>query len=568
LDDSHFEAAGYNKQDLFGYYISEEQGYTVAAFPTLSELRQSVLWEPVPTIMEWLREQAEESQQPRLVFVGDDGEKFGVWPGTHERAWGDEQYMEKLFSALEQASDWLTTIRPMDYLDQHNALGRVYLPTASYFEMRQWSLPPERFRELHTIRHELEGRDDIQRYLVGSMWRNFMVKYDEVNQMHKRMLIVARKVHAMPDGSDKQHALDHLWRAQSNDAYWHGLFGGVYLFNFRVENYTNLIAAETLAEGPHAPLTLERLDFSKDGSSEILLTGDPLNAIWKPNLGGMMLELDSRPLRYNVLNVMTRREEGYHDEIRAAAAAGRLLLPDPNELIDYSKRDTTRVKEAGIEQHLIYDWHRRGAFIDHFLPDDTDVIDVYQSLYNEQGDFVTQPYQAEYTLEGGTARITLTRDGHVWGKTKVHSVQVQKQFVFHHGESRFHCEYRLRNQSSVPLSLRFAVELASGFDGGQVLRYCHLKLNDQPEKRSLAAVAEYPAITRHTTVTSIRSLALSTELSQPCALWTYPLETITNSEAGYERGYQGTVYLHVWSLHLNPDTDWNVMIDQQVSAYN
>ena len=57
-----------------------------------------------------------------------------------------------------------------------------------------------------------------------------------------------------------------------------------------------------------------------------------LIAIYPEAPGGRLLEalleLDYRPLRYNILNIMTRREEGYHDEIRAGAAEGRLATPD------------------------------------------------------------------------------------------------------------------------------------------------------------------------------------------------------------------------------------------------
>ena len=43
IDDTHFEAAGYNKdEELFGYFVSEERGYTVRVFPTLSHLRYAI----------------------------------------------------------------------------------------------------------------------------------------------------------------------------------------------------------------------------------------------------------------------------------------------------------------------------------------------------------------------------------------------------------------------------------------------------------------------------------------------------------------------------------------------
>jgi hypothetical protein len=574
IDDTHFEAVGYNKEkELFGYFVSEEQGYTVRVFPTLSYLRYAIPWDTVPNLFDWLREQSKETLpnfQPRLAFMGDDGEKFGVWPGTYEHNWGEGQYMKKLFVAIEESADWLETIRPMDYIDQYPALGRVYLPTASYFEMGQWSLPAERFRELKRIKKEFvdQKREDVLRYLRGSIWRNFMVKYDEVNHMNKRMLHVAEKVHAMPDGPDKDKALDALWRAQANDAYWHGLFGGVYLFNFRVANYANLIEAEALAEGKNAPLAVREFDFNKDSTNEVVLTGAPLNAIWKPSTGGMMLELDSRPLRYNLLNIMTRYEEGYHEEIREGATNGTLATPEVQaSASDWELRDAVRVKEAGIERFLLVDWHRRGAFIDHFLREDVELQAFYRAFYGEQGDFVNLPYRAEVQAGPQESTVVLSRDGHVWVGDRHVPVRVAKTFTFRHGEDRFNCTYTVINQSTFPIDVRFAVELASGFDGGQDMDYCHMTVNGGADRLPLSENREYHGVTTHTSYTTIRKLQLVTKVDQPCTLWVFPLETVTNSEAGYERGYQGTVYLHIWQVHLDSGGQWQGHITQQVSAY-
>ena len=575
IDDTHFEAVGYDKErELFGYFVSEEQGYTVRVFPTLSYLRYAIPWDAVPNIIDWLRQQAAQplpGQQPKIAFMGDDGEKFGVWPGTYDHCWGNGNYMAELFAALERESDWARTICPAEFIDQYPALGRVYLPTASYFEMGQWSLPPERFRELRDIKREFEdqGREDVLRYLRGSVWRNFMVKYDEVNHMHKRMLMVAEKVHAMPAGERKNRALDLLWRAQANDAYWHGLFGGVYLFNFRVANYANLIEAEELADGADAPLEVRAFDFDKDSLDEIVLTGSAYNAIWKPNLGGMMLELDSRPRRYNLLNVMTRREEGYHDEIRAAVANGMLVTPEmDNNEYNFAMHDVVRAKEAGIEQALIADWHRRGAFLDHFFREDADVYAVYRAFYGEQGDFVNLPYTAQFKSNGVTAEIALSRDGYVWVGFYHRPVRVTKTFSFTHSADSFACTYTVRNLSDAPIDVRFGVELATGFDGGQSPEYAGLVINSGAEWLPLAQVQEFHDVQRHTAITRLRAMALTTELDQPCTLWVFPLETVTNSEAGYERGYQGTVTVHVWPLHLEPQAEWLSTIRQRVTAYN
>src|SRR6185369_12630598 len=125
------------------------------------------------------------------------------------------------------------------------------------------SLPPEQSHQLRELASTLERekRHDIIRFLRGGLWRNFMVKYDEINHMHKRMLMVSQKVHAMRRGRKRDQALDLLWASQSNDPYWHGMFGGIYLFNFRVANYSHLIAAENAAEGDAPALSLIRTDF-------------------------------------------------------------------------------------------------------------------------------------------------------------------------------------------------------------------------------------------------------------------------------------------------------------------
>ena len=80
------------------------------------------------------------------------------------------------------------------------------------------------------------------RWLRGAIWRNFQVKYREVNDLHKQMLRASDLVAAMPAGPSRDAALDHLFAGQSNDCYWHGLFGGIYLADLRVAALRHLIA--------------------------------------------------------------------------------------------------------------------------------------------------------------------------------------------------------------------------------------------------------------------------------------------------------------------------------------
>jgi alpha-amylase len=573
LDDAHFEHVGYDKtRDLFGYYVTEEAGYTLAVFPALTHLRYAIPWEPVENVLDWLREQAQtegDAAKPRLAMMADNGEKFGLFPGAFEHCWGDGKYVEELFSTLESNSEWLRTITPGQFLNQFRAVGRAYLAASSYQEMGVWSLPANESHQLTEIRRKLERerRQDLLRYMHGGLWRNFLVKYEEINHLHKRMLMVSERIHAMRRGRRRDRALEMLWAAQGNDPYWHGNGGGAYLFNLRVASYAALLAAEDAAENDEPTLTLARFDLDRDGQEDVAVLGQPLNAFWGPSYGGGLLELDYRPATYNLLNIMRRRHEGYHADLRNAAARNRIITPmsgGPGES-EPPGSAYVRAKEPGLEKRLDYDWHRRASFLDHFLASSTTLDEFHHAQYAEQGDFVNQPYQIGplYT-DGITATVSLSREGHVWIGDIHRPVRIQKTFSLTFGDPTLHVHYTLTQQSDVPIDLRFGIETVVGFDGGQDLKYSSLRINGNGQRLPLNALREFEGVTRHSADTNLHNLTLITALSRPAFLWQFPLETITLSEGGFERGYQGTVFLHWWQFRLAPGETWEVKFTQTV----
>ncbi len=132
--------------------------------------------ETVPEVIDYFESEAAENGTA-IAIMGDDGEKFGSWPGTYEWCY-EKGWMEDFFTAIEQNSDWLEMITPGEYANRFPPLGRIYLPTASYAEMMEWSLPANVSTEFVEIEHEMEQQDrqDVLRFLRGGFWRNFMVK--------------------------------------------------------------------------------------------------------------------------------------------------------------------------------------------------------------------------------------------------------------------------------------------------------------------------------------------------------------------------------------------------------
>jgi len=132
--------------------------------------------------------------------MGDDGEKFGAWPGTFEYCWSREHWVDRLFEALERESGWLSTVTPSEWLKRRPPTTRVYFPTASYVEMTSGPATGRNAGLRGAPRARREKRLPEARFLRGGFWRNYAARYREVNDLHKQMLRASEKVDAMPDG--------------------------------------------------------------------------------------------------------------------------------------------------------------------------------------------------------------------------------------------------------------------------------------------------------------------------------------------------------------------------------
>ncbi len=575
VDDTHFKNVGYVDEDLLGYYVTEEQGNRLRIFATPMLMRELIPWKPVPEVIDWLRVQAGRPDttgryagRARVAIFGDDGEKFGLWPGTYSYIW-EEGWMERFFTALEENQDWLITIPPGDFAREHSSLGRVYLPTASYQEIGEWSLPPDGAWELPHLRHtlQIEGRNDITHYMRGGLWRSFMVKYEEVNQLHKKALWVSRKVHSMEDGALKTEALNHLWAGQCNCGYWHGVFGGVYLFHIRVADYQNLIQAENLADKVEDTpfVRVESIDFDHDGVDDLVIATDRQNLILNLNKGGSLIEWDYRLLHYNLLNVMTRRCEGYHRDLIAAAQAGTVITPDSDGLQaepESIHSTVVRAREGHLEQKLIYDWHRRASLLDHFLGEDATLNSFYRSEYPEQGDFINQAYLQEVTSQSDKElRVRIWRDGKVWQGASQIPVHVEKVLNLEAGSDSVEVAYHLRNDSDSVLDVRFGIETNWGFAGGND-SHTHLAIGE--EMTSLAEIASASDVSALRLVSELWNIRADVDLDLPATVWRFPLESVSASEAGFESNYQGTTMLCLWPILLQPGESWRINLKFQL----
>lgn len=623
LDDSHFRSVGIPAREALGYYVTEEGGRRFDLFPISKELRYLVPFQEPQATVDHLRTLAEEWRErrlagrlphdapPPLAVYDDDGEKFGGWPGTHEHVYGSG-WLDSFLTLLEEEAEagWLTLTTLGAFRRRFPPLGRVYLPAGSYEEMLEWS---------------------------GGYYRNFLVRYDEANLLHKRMLHTSRAVSgrmrelgladpgsadpgsagssvrppagAPADGAGRRtraavlRARDHVLRSQCNDAYWHGVFGGLYLPHLRHAVYASLIEAEALVGAPMRP-GLELVDLDLDGRDEVFLRSRELTVLVHPTQGGAVVCLDHLPSSFALLDTLRRRREPEHAALEALAAADALGSERPAEGAHHRDdhgapgaaggdgavaqgsapeptaartiHEGVRMKEPGLERLLFVDRYPRTAFLDHFYGPTVGLTALVEGGAEDLGDFADAAY-ALVDGRDGPPRAHLARAGSVAGT----AVSIEKVITLAEEPASLEVSYLVRVEpgsgsgAEVVFSPEVNLTLLAGWahdryvlvdgvrppdsslaDAGEHAEASTLTLVDESAGLRLALAWD----AAHTPGSGSEREPLRERPSPRPVVYRYGVVTVSLSEDGYERIYQATCISPSWRFALDPGAGLDVRI--------
>jgi alpha-amylase len=561
VDDVHLRSAGVPDDAHWAGYTTDDQGRRLTVFGTEQGLRYLIPFQTVPEVMRHLREHAT-PEGDRLGTMGDDGEKFGAWPTTFEHCWGRGRWMDEFFEALEANADWLTTVTPSAWLAEHPPIERVYMPTSSYTEMTEWVLPPAEaiaFGEaLRAATHA--GRPDA-RFLRGGFWRNFQRRYREINDLHKQMLRASDAVDAMAGGPDRTRALDHLLQGQSNDCYWHGLFGGIYITHMRLASFEHLIAAEDAAwraGGSARGGSGSLRDVDLDGRDEAFFGAPGQIVTVKLDQGAGIGEWDVRAARHALAAVMRRRPEASHERLRAAEQ-DQTAVPAASDDAVESIHEIATSKEPGLASLLFYDAYERRSGLLHLLDPSVTPQAFIEGRFAQLAAALDAPYTlSALTDDGLEARCDAPfADG---------TLAIRKTIRL--GGDRLDPTLALAaaidNRSSRTLRARVGLEWSVMLLGGGGNPAAYYLVDEVRSAHDSAG--------QSTGIASLESgnehvgLRLRTELEPAGDAWWAPIETISSSEAGFERVYQGSSLLLSWLVTLEPGATWRAAITQRVAV--
>ena len=496
VDDAMVTAAGVLPDDLYRPLSTGPADKPIRLLPVPERLRYTIPFRPVAESLAFLQE-AGVSVPGAVITYADDGEKFGSWPGTHHHVFG-RGWMRRFIEQVLAASSWLQLTHFGDVMTE-SPTTHIALPAGTYREMSEWA--------------EAAGSEGaaLQRFADGTNWRNFLTKYSEADRLHTTVLDFAR-----------QKTDDHVLRAQCNCAYWHGVFGGVYLPHLRSALYEELARSRASAPSSAPVVKTEKA---------VYLANKGLCLRCTPATGGMLDTILQYDPPFNWGCTLTRRPEAYHEKLRRGSK-GTPRGPG-------SVHSSRGVRGSNFEGLLMYDAYERASLLDHFFKSTGLISRFATGELEDTGDFIGQPY--EITESDDT--VALTRDGVVRFGGRSTQVQIAKAIQLE-DEHTFEVKYNIKALGA--LEGRFGVEwnltalAPTGPD-----RWVEVNGDQGGEPKSRK---RYSGVRQFGIVDAWSGKAIRIDVSPSCDLWRFGLHTVSQSERSYQQVYQQTVFMAHWPL--------------------
>ncbi|WP_331774192.1 alpha-amylase/4-alpha-glucanotransferase domain-containing protein [Sulfurospirillum sp. 1612] len=504
IDDYHFLSSGFDANSMDGYFQTEESGKKLALFPISGALRYALPFFNTKRAIDAILDCKKHDDSAAIIF--DDGEKFGLWPKTHEWVY-EKKWLEKFIEAVLEDTR-IKTEHFSDYLRQNRSRGIAYLNNTSYFEMGEWSLKSEQTLGLEALKTQV-GTEYFDHegiaFIKGGIWKNFFVKYEESNYLHKRMLYMSQRQAQL-----KTKAKENLYKLQTNDVFWHGVFGGLYLPNLRDNAYHYLMALEK--EFATKNIQYEVSDIDMDGYDELKVLSKQLSLVFSSKNGAQMIEFGTLDGGFNWQNTLTRRKEAYHDKILNPSAPAP--IQDHHEDAIATIHHAPEQIDERLRENLIFDWHLKYSFVDHLLLEPIQLSQFKAATFREIGDFANQPFELDAKNQ------TFTRQGGIYLEQH-YPTELSKKFSFSHTMVSLDChvktDYKGVLYYGVEFNLHFAHPKEVRFNGEAIL--------DGLVLHHLEQLIIFDSFTNKT---------LTLSMNQPFDCTAFILNTVSQSENGFD----------------------------------
>jgi hypothetical protein len=516
VDDRLVSAALPEGTPVAGVWRTEREGQTVALLPVDGAAADAAPDTSVKQILWHLERQAR--QGASVVTLAFDATRFATRR--------DQSWLATLMVALARAGQAFGTARPSDAVQEAPTRGRVYLAAG-------------RAGDPHP-------------------WERALLRYDEANRLHKRMLRASRLVERLdkmvkdggpggftPDPSQLVQAHRYLYRAQSAPVYAHGPHAGVYDARARALAWRDVIRAErTASEAMRIDdrLVVETADLDGDGTEDVVLRTPSSTVLLDRARSAGLAEWSVHGVARNLCDTLTRRPEPYHEGLDRAldedgpTASGLedevtdAPLGGPNPALARALRVDPRPR-VGCAEHLIgpevtLDGLMRGAF-----------ARIGRGLGDRPWQLLSADKYGDDSL-----RALFSAEGTVEDLGGEKAVRLHKRYTLHR-EPMLDFRVEVTNLGHEALRCRLAVELdLTPSPGDPPWLVVH---QDRRATTSPGDAGEVSELRLESA-----DLTLHLVLRKAARLWHYPVETVHRDRGTLVKGFQAVCMVLVWPVEL------------------
>ena len=251
---------------------------------------------------------------------------------------------------------------------------------------------------------------------------------------------------------------------------------------------------------------------------------------------------------------MRRRPEAYHQTLRDHEADAVTATDETASI-----HERVAAKEPDLADRLHYDPYERRSGLVRFLAPGTKPGDWAAARTIELGDAVDGPYDVTAVGPGravverlssvGDATIRVTKTVALGGDRRAPTLSLTVDLV---------------NESDRTVEAVFGVEWTIMLLGGGGNPAAWFEADGLRGTHDGAGTAA--SITAFAQGNDAVGVTVETRLSEPGDLWWAPVETVSNSEGGFERSYQGAGILVSWPLALEPGASRSVTLVNAVTT--
>jgi len=361
--------------------------------------------------------------------------------------------------------------------------------------MGEWSLQANLAEKYKRIVDELKVNgmlDDYKMFLTGGIWRNFLIKYREANLLYRRVFEVSRKARRYRLNVKEKMP---LFKAQCNDGYWHGIFGGLYLPHLRHSLWRELITMENHLDtySRKKSLIIKRNDIDLDGEEEIFVKTSTYISYIKMSEGGGMIELSHIPSKTNLCNVISRRFEHYYKGIDETKI-------EKKDVDGIQSIHEICVSGSDYCSNIVYDKFPGGLFTDRIMCDEIEKLLQYEKYL---------------------------RNGNI---LSLYSEMIEKEYRFNSDGIDVRYRFKNKNEAKLYSELSFFIP---GCNSKMVSVKLNYKDYDMKEVFNLKDPANMEIVDN-----TINMIFRFSFRGFESGLF-YPINTISKSEKGYDMIFQG-----------------------------